>query len=46
MGSWRHLEACGDFGWLESPHMAWSSSKFEHMGNVTLLEGYVVLNII
>ena len=27
-------------------HLAWSSSKFEHMGNVTLLEGHVVSNII
>ena len=27
-------------------HLALSSSKFEHMGNVTLLEGYVVSNII
>ena len=46
MGSWRNLESCGDFGWLDSPHLAWYSSKFEHMGNVTLLDGYVVSNII
>ena len=27
-------------------HLALSSSKFEHMGNVTLLEGGVLSNII
>ena len=27
-------------------HLALYSSKFEHMGNVTLLDGYVVSNII
>ena len=47
MGSWRHLEVCGAFRWLDSPHI-WHDihSKFEHMGKVTLLDGYVVSNII